>query len=216
MRIIGLCGGSGSGKGEVCRAFERLGIPTLDTDAVYHSIISAPGDCVNEIKNVFGPHVVSETTGGLDRMRLREEVFPEIKTDRSDFLLSRLNEISHKYVLKTAREWLLAQKGSGAPAAVIDAPLLFESGFDKECDLILLVTAPLNLRVERIKSRDGISESEAKRRISAQLDDEKLREVSDAVIENHGDLSNLYAQVCSFVEKYIKGNFPGKRDVKLK
>ena len=83
----------------------------------------------------------------------------------------------------------------------MDAPLLFESGFDTECDLVVSVTAPRATRIDRIIERDGISREQAERRIDSQLDDEFLRDHSDIIIENKSDLVRLSAEVKKITDR---------------
>ena len=84
---------------------------------------------------------------------------------------------------------------------MVDAPLLFESGFDKECDVIVAVIADRDLRIERIMSRDGISKDSAERRVASQLSDEFLTEKSDFIINNSGSLTDLAADFERLIEK---------------
>ncbi len=83
----------------------------------------------------------------------------------------------------------------GITAIVVDAPLLFESGFDRACDMTVAVTAPTELRIKRIVSRDGITREEAEERIAAQISDEELSRRADVVITNGEDLTHLYNEV---------------------
>ena len=134
--IIGLCGGSGSGKGEVCSAFLKLGIPSIDTDLVYHELTSTMSDCLKEIRDAFGDSVISN--GALDRRELSRIVF----ADGAENKRSLLNNIAHKHILAATRNIAADLFKKGYDHVIVDAPLLFESGFDKECDLIIGVIAP--------------------------------------------------------------------------
>ena len=84
---------------------------------------------------------------------------------------------------------------------LIDAPLLYESGFDRECDLTVAVTAPKDVRLERIVRRDGISREEAEERVAAQIPDQELEGRADYVIRNGGDLPDVFLQVKSILSK---------------
>ena len=90
-------------------------------------------------------------------------------------------------MLSATREWLTQKKNEGYKAAVIDAPLLYESTFDKECDFVIAVLAPASVRISRIITRDGISEAAAKARINAQPTDDFYTERANFVIQNDGD-----------------------------
>ena len=186
MKIIGLCGGSGSGKGIVGELFLSRGIPVIDTDKVYHELTSSPSECLAELVSVFGESVVDEN-GVLNRRELGKIVFAPNASDK----LTELNRITHKHILACARERIREFSESGAKMVVVDAPLLSESGFDAECDVIVSVLADKSTRIERVMLRDGIDRQSAERRIASQLDDKFLIEKSDFVIRNDGDFSEL-------------------------
>ena len=198
MKVIGVCGGSGSGKGAVCRLFSELGIPSIDTDALYHEMTAKRCALTEALAARFGEDVLDEN-GALCRPRLAKKVFaPDAKDALAD-----LNRIAHAHILAGARVWLAECRDRGLPAALVDAPLLFESGFDKECDGIICVTAPVELRIARIMERDGISRLDAERRIGAQHSDAYLLERCGYHIVNEGDLSTLQARVGEVAQKIL-------------
>ncbi len=190
MKVIGLCGGSGSGKGAVSRAFLSLGIPFIDADAVYHSLTSELGPCLDELVSEFGASIVKD--GALDRNALREIVF---SGDNASIKQSRLNSITHKYVLLKIRSIIDEYAKDGVKGVIVDAPLLFESGFDSECDHTISVTADQNLRIARIMLRDKITYEQAYRRISLQKSDAWLLKNTDFNILNEGSLEELGLRV---------------------
>lgn len=199
MKVIGLCGGSGSGKGTVCDVFRENGIPTIDTDAVYRELTGMPGSLVDALRAEFGDSIIT-ADGTLDRRSLATLIFNS--PDATD-KLKRLNAIAHKYILDETRNRLYSYSLGGAPLGVVDAPVLFESGFDSECDIIVSVIADKNIRIERIICRDGIGREEAERRIAAQMSDEQLISKSDFVIYNNSDLTNLRGQVDRLIANLI-------------
>lgn len=202
MKIIGLCGGSGSGKGRACEIFRELGIPTVDTDAVYREITSTPSDCLTALESEFGSEIITET-GTLNRKKLAGIVF---SGEGAGEKLARLNEISHKHILDETRRRLTCFKQEGARVAIVDAPVLFESGFDRECDGVICVIADKDTRIARIMSRDGISCEAAERRIAAQLSDAELISRSDYVIRNNSHLSDLRREVSDVLNKILDNN----------
>ena len=193
MKVIGLCGGSGSGKGLACRFFAQFGIKIIDTDGIYHTLTSTAGDCLQEIENAFGTSVIKD--GALDRRLLANIVFS------SPDKLSLLNSITHKHILNEARRRIDAFRENGAIGVIIDAPLLFESGFDKECDATVAICADTDIRILRITQRDGISREHAVRRIQSQKSDEWLRGKCDYVIENNGTFADLERSVMNLTKK---------------
>ena len=181
MKVIGLCGGSGAGKGTVCSIFAELGIPSIDTDKLYHSLISTDSECTMEIVSAFGSDVYANP--GVDRKALRNIVFSSPEN------LAILNKITHKHILASVRS--IIKNTDEARAIIIDAPLLFESGFDKECDVKICVIADEDVRIERIIKRDGISPEIAKARIASQIPNEELKEICDYTIENNAGTDEL-------------------------
>lgn len=191
MKIIGLCGGSGSGKGSVCDLFALYGIPSVDTDMVYRDLTSGRSDCLEALVSEFGEDILTPL-GSLDRAKLRLAVFGGADAEMQR---RRLNEITHSHILDRTREILSVYEKEGREFAIVDAPLLFESGFDKECDVIIAVTADKEQRVLRIVKRDGLSPEAARDRIESQLSDGELVSRSDYVITNNGDLEELKDRV---------------------
>ena len=199
MKVIGLCGGSGSGKGTVCAMLCEHGIPTVDTDAVYRGLTASYTDCLRELASEFGERIISPD-GSLDRSVLRELVF---SGDGAAERLARLNEISHRHILARTRQMLGEYERAGFLAATVDAPVLYESGFDRECDIVIAVLADREVRIERIIHRDGISREAAERRIDSQLSDEELRRRADYVIVNDGNESVLRERIMSVAEEIL-------------
>lgn len=194
MKVIGLCGGSGSGKGAVCSVFSELGIPCIDTDAIYHDMTSTRSPCLDELACEFGENIVSD--GKLNRAALAEIVF---SGDKSDERLKRLNSIAHQHILARVRELLLHYAADGFEIAVVDAPVLFESGFDRECHFTLSVIADPEERIKRIMARDNITYSAACKRVQNQKTNEWLIANTDHQIFNNGSMAELREAVISFV-----------------
>ena len=188
MLKIGLAGGSGSGKGAVSLLLSYSGIPSFDCDAVYHDLISRDGSLSRELAAAFGDVILSPNRA-VDRKKLAEIAFHDPEKRKT------LNEITHKRIIKTLYEWIERAERQGVPAILIDAPLLFESGLDRECDLTLAVIAPPELRIERITARDDLTPEAAAERIAAQIPDGELVRRADYVVNNGGDRASLANEV---------------------
>ena len=200
MFTIGLCGGSGSGKGRVCEFFASFGVPSIDTDAVYREITSEPGECLSALVNEFGSEIISQS-GALNRQKLAAIVFSGEDAKKK---LERLNAITHKYILDETRKRLESYRVMEAVCAIVDAPVLFESGFDSECDFTICVVADRESRIDRIISRDSISREQAEQRISSQMTDEELISRSNFVIRNDSDLESLCNEVKAVTKQILE------------
>ena len=197
-KIIGITGRSGAGKGAACEIFQKHGIPAIDTDAVYHEILATKGDCTNELISAFGTEILNEN-GLVERKKLAARVFGKENTQE---LLHTLNDITHKYIMANTWETVRVHCRNGARAVLIDAPLLFEAGVQKDCDLVLGILAPRTVCAERITERDSISEDSAYLRLGAQHDNDFFRANCDVIIENNGDLQSLERAICQFLKEH--------------
>ena len=192
--VIGLTGQSGSGKGAVCELFKKCGIPSVDTDAVYHELLENCFEMRQEIVDRFGDDIVENSK--INRKILAKKVFAS--DDRTH--LECLNKITHRYILKKTKELLLQYEIDGFKCAIIDAPQLFESGFDAECDVTLAVISELEKQIQRIMLRDDLTEKQALERLSNQHTTDYFRKKCTYCIENNGTLEELE----NTVERYAK------------
>lgn len=197
MLTIGLTGPSGAGKGLISSLFAEFGIPSIDTDAVYHALLVPPSPCLDELVRRFGRAILTED-GCLDRRALAAIVFaPGHEAELSD-----LNRITHRHVLDEARRRLEIYRTEGKPAVLVDAPQLYESGFHTECDYVLAVLAPSDLRKGRIMARDGLDEARAVARMEAQKSDDFFRGHADAVIVNDGAADALAGDIRDLLRRW--------------
>ena len=171
MKIIGLCGNSGSGKGYVCEIFKKHDVAFIDTDKVYRESVLLNSDCVSELVEYFGSAILEN--GRVSKNCLAKAVFEGEDAPKK---LNRLNEITHKYIKVETVSLLSFFEKEGYGATLVDAPVLFESGFDKMCHVTICVTAPYETKLERIMKRDGITREKAQARLEAQLKDTELRQ----------------------------------------
>lgn len=188
MVVIGLTGGSGVGKGCVCREFLKYNINSIDTDQTARQVCGVDKPCLKELVSTFGNIILNED-GTLNRKQLASIAFAD--KDKHE----TLNKITHYYILNEVRAWLDTQRTAGHIAAIVDAPLLFESGFDKECDIIIAVTAPREKRLERLLLRDNIPLEAIELRLSKQWNDEFYTKKSNFVIRNNDSLEDIAEQV---------------------
>lgn len=195
VMLVGLCGRSGSGKGYIAKMFAEYGIPSVDTDAVYRVMTSPAEDrsmlspCMNELIARFGEQILSADLS-LNRAVMRSLVFGG---DRE--ALADLNRITHRHILEKTQETAEQYFRDGSPIVLIDAPVLYESGFDRMCERVVCVTAPEDVIVSRIMKRDGLSEEDAKKRLASQKTREELEDRADYVIFNDDERPVLYERV---------------------
>ena len=193
MKIIGVTGPIGAGKSYVAQQICKRGFPDIDTDEVYHSLISAPSVCTEGIKTAFGDDVINND-GGIDRTVLREIVFSDPEK------LVILNKITHGCVTEKVDELLADYRKNGVSAVVVEVPLMFESGFDKKCDIVVCVAADTETRITRICKRNGITRGEAEKRIKNQKDIDFYIANSSFIVYNN-DKEDINAQIDRLFER---------------
>lgn len=180
MYIIGITGPTGAGKSLFSEYLSKQNIPVIDADGVYHSLLIPPSSCLNALRHAFGDGIFFGD-GSLNRPALSQIVFHD--KDK----LALLNRTVLGFVLDEIREQIRGLECSGETAVAIDAPTLIESGFHKECNVVISVLSSPALRCERIIRRDGITREAAEARIHAQKDDAFYREHSAFLLFNDGD-----------------------------
>ncbi|GJM19027.1 MAG: hypothetical protein DHS20C14_12400 [Phycisphaeraceae bacterium] len=199
--VIGIVGGVGSGKSTVARAFERLGCMVSDSDREAAAVLTRE-DVKHQLVEWWGPDVLT-TDGGVDRSAVAMIVFADDAERR------RLEGLVHPLLHETRRA-LIARAGRlGAPGVVIDAPLLFEAGVDRECDAVVFVETPRQARLERVRAARGWDETELDRREKAQLPLERKRERSDYVVINAGHAEEIDHQVGRVFQAIRNERSPG-------
>ncbi len=192
FRTIGLVGGIGAGKSAVARILSELGYVVLDADKDAKAALDLP-HVREELERWWGKEIL-DTAGKADRKRIAAIVFA------SEVERKRLESLVHPIVISKRAESIATARREGKAGVVIDAPLLFEAGSDKDCDVVMFVDAPRAQRVARVAER-GWSESELTRREAAQLPLHEKRRRAAVVIENDGDLAALRERVMSAVNR---------------
>lgn len=196
MRIIGLTGGSGTGKGTFAALLREKGAGWVDADAVYRRLCAENREMLHELDTVFGG--VLDETGALDRKKLAAIVFAD--PDK----LKMLNGITLPYIRAASLDEMRAQ--GDCPFVLYDAPTLFEVGADDLCERIIGVLADTEVRVKRIMARDGLDETAARARIGAQPDADFYRARCDYIVENNGGIADLQQQADAIFENLAKEN----------
>ncbi len=172
MRVIGLTGGIGMGKSTAAQAFRRARIPVYDADADVHRMYVRGGRAVGPIERAF-PGSVAD--GAVDRVKLR----PVLQQPEN---LRRLEAIVHPLVRDNVRRFIARARRVGARAVVIDNPLLIEMGMADEVDVVLVVSAPLAVQVQRVMRRGRMSAEQVRAVIARQMPDAQKRRRADIVV----------------------------------
>ena len=187
MTVLAVTGGIGAGKSTVTAYLRKLGVPVVDADAISHKLTQKNAAGTLAVARAFGEPYVKD--GEMDRRALAELVFSDPAARE------KLNAILHPMILDAMRRELARLEEKGTRLAVIDVPLLFESGTDALADEIWCVKAPKQCRIERIMRRDHATARQAQARIDAQSDDKTLREKCDFVIDNGGAAEDTRAAI---------------------
>ena len=181
--MIGLTGGIGMGKSTAAALFRRAGIPVFDADREVHRLQARGGAAVAPIAALF-PGAVRD--GAVDRARLREAVTAD------PALLKRLEAVVHPLVRAAEQGFLARARRAGHPVAVLDIPLLFETGGERRVDQVVVVSAPPDVQRARVRLRRGVTEAQARALIARQMPDAEKRRRADVVVRT--GLSRHHAQ----------------------
>jgi dephospho-CoA kinase len=187
-KIIGLTGGIGSGKTTIANHLKSLGIPFYNSDDQAKKILYLP-ETIDSLKSAFGNVVFTNEL--FDKDKLAKLVFNNPEQ------LKVLNQIIHPAVKVDFENWLKANKNS--PLVIKEAAILFESGSYKDCDAVISISAPQEMRIQRVIERDHLTFDEVMSRINNQWTDEMRKNKSDYVIDNQ-DIE----KACAQTEKIIK------------
>jgi dephospho-CoA kinase len=193
---VGLTGGIGSGKSTVARRLASLGAILVDSDVLAREVVEPGTPGLAAIRAAFGPDILT-ADGSLDRPALGRIVF----ADRER--LGVLNAIVHPLV----RERALAITRQAGPSAVVvqDVPLLVENDYAASFDLVVVVDAPDDARIERLAAERGMTAEDVRARMGAQASREERLAVADVVLDNSGTREQLLAQVDRLWEQLSEG-----------
>ena len=193
MIIIGLTGSIGMGKSTMSHALRALGLAVLDADAVVHDLYQGPA--AERIAHAF-PGTVEG--GRVDRARLSKAL-----RDNPDGF-QKLEAMIHPLVREEQRKFLVKQNELGAQIAVLEIPLLFETGADQRVDVTIVVSAPKDVQRARVLERAGMTEDKFDQLLAKQMPDEEKRERTDFVVDTGQPVADSIAQITDIVRS-LKG-----------
>jgi dephospho-CoA kinase len=172
--VVGLTGSIGMGKTTAAAMLRRLGVPLFEADACVHRLLGPGGAAVAAVEAAF-PGVAGED-GGIDRRRLGARVFGQPEA------LRRLEGLIHPRVREAESRFLRAARTRREVIAVLDIPLLFETGGERRCDYVIVVSAPAFLQRQRVLRRPGVTDSRLKAILAAQMPDREKRRRADFIV----------------------------------
>jgi dephospho-CoA kinase len=184
MFVLGLTGSVGMGKSATARMFAEEGVPVHDADAAVHRLYA--GEAAALIEKAFP----ATTTGGVvDRGKLGQRVLDDPAA------LRRLEEIVHPLVRREEERFLNQAEAGGAKIAVLDIPLLFETGGEQRCDAVVVVSAPAEVQRARVMARPGMTEEKFAAILAKQMPDAEKRTRADFVVDTSSGFDAARAQV---------------------
>lgn len=201
MRTIGLTGGIGSGKSAAADILRELGAFVIDADAVAHEVYRPGSDGWREVVEAFGGEIAGPS-GEIDRGKLAAIVFGDTAQ------VERLNRIVHPRTRDLVAERLGQAEKSGERAAVVEAPLLFEAGWEEMFDEVWVVAAPEDTSVRRVAEARGIGAESVRSRMRAQMSNEDRLGRADAAIDNSRSLDDLRGSVTEAWRRFVAGTEP--------
>jgi len=191
--IVGLTGGIGSGKSTVGKLFREQGVTVVDADQCSRVVVEKGKPALNSIREYFGEQVI-DTNGTLNRRALREIVFNN-KEERI-----WLEALLHPLIFEEICDQL---ESAESPYAVLESPLLVESGQNSICNRVLVVDIKEELQLQRASERDDSSQEEIKKILASQASREERKSHADDIIDNNGTADNLVNQVNKLHQKYL-------------
>lgn len=199
MLKLGLTGSIGMGKSTTAAMFAAEGVPLWDADAAVHRLYG-PDKPGSRALAEIAPAAVSES--GVDRARLRAAILED------PHLFRRVEAAIHPLVAADRAAFLAAQEAAGAPAALCDIPLLFETGAGAEFDAVIVVTAPAEVQRNRVLARPGMTEDAFARILEKQCPDAEKRARADYIVDTSHGLEAAKAQVREILARLFEKKGP--------
>ncbi len=194
-KTIAVTGGIGSGKSTACKILKENGFYIIDTDEITREISQPNGSAYTKIIKLFGPSILLKDKT-LNKDKIKELILanPPLK--------NKLEDILHPLILNEVKRKIQALRENDYDSYIfVEVPLLFEAGWDKFFPHVLLVTAPIKKRIERIKQYRNMSSSKALSFIKSQLPDEKKKKLSTWIITNDKDIQTLKHKIKKFLKE---------------
>ncbi|MCQ2482345.1 MAG: dephospho-CoA kinase [Clostridia bacterium] len=193
MFILGVTGGIGSGKSTVSSILRERGVLVLDADEISRKVTEADGLAIESIREAFGNRAIGPDNA-LNRKYMASVVFND------NTKLDLLSSIIHRYVFEYMNKVIDEERNKGTKAIVLDVPIPVKNGFVSACNRIWVVTCDEEVRIQRLLKR-GMTEDDARRRISVQMTDDEYLAIGNCEIDNSGTLDELETRVQELIEE---------------
>lgn len=193
MLKVGLTGGIASGKSTVSAMLRARGCPVIEMDPIGHELLKAGEPACDEIVREFGREIL-DASGAVDRAKLGAIAFA------SEEKRARLNAILHPRILDKVRLWFATLEQQGAPLTVVEAALIFEAGYHKELDRMVVCWCKPEQQLSRLERR-GFTREQAQARVSAQMPIDEKRRLADDVIDCSISIDETLRQAAALLEK---------------
>ncbi|MFH1645922.1 MAG: dephospho-CoA kinase [Candidatus Omnitrophota bacterium] len=196
--IIGVTGSLATGKTTVSKFLKKyLAGYLIDADEIARSLLVKGEVCYKEVVKEFGKDIL-DNTGFIDRKKLAKKAFQNSQE------IDKLNSIVHPYVLKNIREKIEDKGSDGSSVIIVDAPLLIESVFNKECDIVIVLISSLSEQLDRAMKSLGIDTKDALARIKLQMSLAEKARYADIIIDNSKDLKELEVECKKIASEIVK------------
>lgn len=192
MQKLGLTGGIGAGKSYIAQILRKRGIPVYDSDKEAKRLLNEHSGIRADLTALLGEHIYVH--GAIDKVALADYLFASPQHTQ------QINGIIHPRVKEDFLQWVEEQRRLGITRVALESAILFESGFHQLVDKVLVVTAPLEVRIARVMQRDGTERQKIEKRMLAQLSDEERTKQADILIVNDGRMSAMELESKIFLD----------------
>ena len=197
MMVIGITGGIGAGKSTAVNYLISKGFASIDADQIGRDLTAEGQPLLEKIEEQFGCVSHDGQTGNglvLDRRAMADLVFGDSEVKEA------YDELVHGEIIAVIDAKIAQLNGTDARGILLDAPLLFEASINDRCDVVILVTADMDKRIDRVSARDDAEEDDIRDRINSQMSDERKAEFSDFVVDNSGEPEEMFRQLDDIVD----------------
>ena len=197
MMVIGITGGIGTGKSTASKYLVDKGFALIDADQIGRDLTADGQPLLEKIGEMFGCVGRTGSVGNglvLDRKAMADKVFNDADVKE------QYDELVHSEIIALIDQRIAELKQSDARGILLDAPLLFEANINDRCDVVILITADMDERIDRVVERDDADEDDVRDRINSQMSDEQKAEYSDFVVDNSGEPEDMFVQLDDIID----------------